>query len=72
MDFTTFTPEVKVKLGQVTVVKRSTTDTPDRLYQVHVLTRPNAEDLGEEPGDGENLAVDLNSVTSGEYRLLRK
>lgn len=64
---TTFTPEIKVKLGQVTVVKRSVSDTPDRLYQIRVLTRPDAED-GEED---ENIAVDMDGVSSGEYRLLR-
>jgi hypothetical protein len=70
MDFATFTPEMKVKLGQITVVKRST-DTPDRLYQVKVLVRPDGEGTEEDPEDVESLAVDMNGVTNGEYRLLR-
>jgi hypothetical protein len=71
MDFATFTPEIKVKLGQVTVVKRSISDTPDRLYQVRVLVRPDSEGTEEESEDVENLAVDMQGVTSGEYRILR-
>lgn len=71
MDFATFTPEIKVKLGQVTVVKRSISDTPDRLYQVRVLVRPDSEGTEEESEDVENLAMDMQGVTSGEYRILR-
>lgn len=71
MDFATFTPEIKVKLGQVTVVKRSTSDTPDRLYQVQVLVRSDGEGAEEESEDVENLAVDMAGITSGEYRILR-
>lgn len=70
MDFTTFTPEIKVKLGRVTVVKRST-DTPDRLYQIRVLVRPDGEGTDEQSEDVENLAVDMNGISSGEYRVLR-
>lgn len=71
MDMATFTPEIKVKLGQVTVVKRSVSDTPDRLYQIRVLTRPDAEEMAEDGGEEENIAVDMDGVTGGEYRLLR-
>lgn len=71
MDFTTFTPEIKVKLGQVTVVKRSDAETPDRLYQIRILPRPDPEEPEEDVGEGENMAVDMSGVTNGEYRLLR-
>jgi hypothetical protein len=71
MDFTTFTPEIKVKLGQVTIVKRSGSETPDRLYQIRVLSRPDAEESAEDVEEGENMAVDMTGVTTGEYRLLR-
>ena len=66
----TFTPEIKVKLGRVMVVKRSVSDTPDRLYQIRVLTRPDAEDPAPDEGEDENMAVDMAGVTAGEYRLL--
>ncbi|KAJ9104218.1 hypothetical protein QFC19_004035 [Naganishia cerealis] len=70
MDFATFTPEIKVKLGEVKVVKTSPADdSTDRLYQVHVLRRPDAED--QEGEVEENLAVDTANMTAGEYRLLR-
>jgi hypothetical protein len=71
MDFTTFTPEIKVKLGQVTIIKRSGSDTPDQLYQIRVLPRPDGEESAEDVEEGENMAVDMAGVTSGEYRLLR-
>ncbi|KAJ9096352.1 hypothetical protein QFC21_005173 [Naganishia friedmannii] len=70
MDFTTFTPEIKVKLGKIQVVKTSSSDeSTDRLYQVHVLKRPDAEDVDDDVE--ENLAVDTASMIAGDYRLLR-
>lgn len=70
MDLTTFTPEIKVKLGRIQVVKTSPNEESiDRLYQVHVLNRPDAENA--EDDAEENLAVDTAAMTAGEYRLLR-
>jgi hypothetical protein len=69
MDFTTFTPEIKVKLGKIQVVKTSSSEeSTDRLYQVHVLRRSDADQADEDLE--ENLAVDTAAMTAGDYRLL--